>query len=117
MPAALKVATPATALTVVVPERAPGPLATPIVTAEVSPVAMLPYWSRAVTVKVASVPALPLEGCVPKARWVATSAVMLNAEVEAEGAVQGLTRGSNQGLVPMLKVDWASLESATAAGA
>ena len=66
-----KVATPPTALTVVVPERVPPPGFVPSanVTAPVNAVAVLPLASRAVTTIDGDItlPAVPLDGCVVKA--------------------------------------------------
>src|SRR5438093_1002543 len=78
-----KVATPATAATVAVPERAPAagfvPIAT--VTAPVKPGTVFPRASRAVTCTagVMAAPAGVLLGCVVKASWATAAGVMAKA--------------------------------------
>src|SRR5512134_480992 len=79
-----KLATPATAATVLVPESTalagpvPGAIAT--VTFPVNPVAVLPSASRAVTCTGGAIaaPAGPVVGCTVNASTVADPAVMLN---------------------------------------
>ncbi len=77
------VATPATAATVVVPERVPPPgfVAIATVTFPANAVAVLPCPSSAVnrTAGVIAAPAVALLGCTVKARCVAVPGVMLNA--------------------------------------
>src|SRR5947199_364593 len=78
-----EVATPATAATVAVPERAPpagfAPIAT--VTAPVKPGTVFPRASRAVTCTagVMAAPAGVLFGCVVKASWATAAGVMAKA--------------------------------------
>ncbi len=75
-----KVATPATAATVVVPASVPPPGLEPIatVTFAVNPVAVFPSASRAVscTAGVIVTPAVVLLGCTVNASWVAVPGVM-----------------------------------------
>src|SRR5262245_20820056 len=78
----LKVATPLTAATVVVPLRVPPPGLVPraMVTLAVLPVRLL-NWSRicTVTAGLMDTPATVFVGCCKNARWSAAAAVMLKA--------------------------------------
>src|SRR3990172_10279104 len=82
-----KVATPATAAVVVVPERVPAPGFAPIaiVTLSVNPAAVLPWASRAVTCTagVGVFPAAVLVGCTAKPSWVAAPGAMVKAVLVA----------------------------------
>src|SRR5512143_1478566 len=82
-----KVATPATAATVVVPDSVPPPGFAPIamVTLPVNAVAVFPKPSRAVTwtAGVMTPPALEVVGCTVKASCVAEPGVMVNAVLPA----------------------------------
>src|SRR6266550_1723665 len=75
------VATPETAITVVVPASVPPPAFVPIVTVTlpVKPVAVLPCASRAVTLTAGATtaPAVVFVGCTVNAIWVAVPGVML----------------------------------------
>src|SRR5439155_1120198 len=80
-----KVATPATAATVLVPDKVPVPGFVPIATVifPVNPVAVLPLpsWAVTSTAGVIAAPAAVLVGSTLKTRAVAAAAVMLNAEL------------------------------------
>ena len=82
-----KVATPATAVTVVAPASVPPPGSTPsaTVTLPVNPVATFPLASSAVTATAGlSVrPAAAVLGCVVKMTWLAAPAVILNGVLVA----------------------------------
>src|SRR5437870_2595986 len=86
MPSPGNVATPATAATVVVPERVPLPGFAPsaIVTLPVKPVAVFPCPSSAVTCTagVMDAPAAALLGCTETTRCVAAPAAMLNGALD-----------------------------------
>src|SRR6266480_3754546 len=78
-----KVATPATAATVFVPDKVPVPGFVPIATVifPVNPVAVLPLpsWAVTSTAGVIAVPAVVVLGCTLNTNCVAVPAVMLNA--------------------------------------
>src|SRR5690242_19766737 len=78
-----KVATPAAAVTLVVPASVPPPALLPIATVTVpaNPVATLPLASNAVTCTagVITAPATVLVGCPVNTNWLAAPTVMLNA--------------------------------------
>ena len=82
-----KVATPATAFTVVVPPSTapPGFDTTPSVTAPVKPATVLPCASRTATTGdgVIACPAMVLPGCVLNASWLAAPGKMSNGAVVA----------------------------------
>src|SRR5438034_11657587 len=94
-PCPLPVATPATAGTVVVPERVPLPGFAPsaIVTLPVKPVAVFPCPSSAVTCTagVMDAPAAVLVGCTVNASWVAVPGAMVNAALVAPVTPVALT--------------------------
>src|SRR5512133_1847916 len=79
-----KVATPADADTVVVPDSVPPPGLVPIATVmlAVELVTVFPNWSCTVTCTAGAIatPAVALAGCAVKARWSAAAGVMLNAD-------------------------------------
>src|SRR5438445_668218 len=95
MPSPGNVATPATAGTVVVPERVPLPGFAPsaIVTLPVKPVAVFPCPSSAVTCTagVMDAPAAVLVGCTVNASWVAVPGAMVNAALVAPVTPVALT--------------------------
>ena len=72
------------------PERAlaPGLAPNAMVTVPVNAVAVLPNWSRAVTVTagVIGVPAVAALGCAVKARWLAVAGVIVKAALEPVAA-------------------------------
>src|SRR5438128_11827226 len=78
-----KVATPATAATVAVPDRVPPPGLVPsaAVTLPLNPVAVLPSVSKAVTCTAGATvtPAVVLVGCTLNTNWLAVPAATLNA--------------------------------------
>src|SRR5437870_1401747 len=86
MPSPGNVATPATAGTVVVPERVPLPGFAPSasVTVAVNAVAVFPCASSAVTwtAGVIGAPAVALDGCTETTRCVAAPAAMLNGALD-----------------------------------
>src|SRR5438309_457962 len=86
MPSPGNVATPATAATVVVPERVPLPGFAPraSVTVAVNAVAVFPCASSAVTwtAGVIGAPAVALDGCTETTRCVAAPAAMLNGALD-----------------------------------
>src|SRR3990172_12935330 len=92
-----KVATPATAATVVPPERMPAPGLVPItiVTVLVKSVAMLPWASRAVTrtAGVIGAPAGVLLGCAVKTSSLAAAATMLRVVLVAPPSPVALGAG------------------------
>src|SRR6267143_656859 len=82
-----KLATPATAATVAVPDRVPAPGFVPIamVTLPVKPVAVFPWasWAVTCTAGVIAAPAVVLAGCTLNTSWLAVPAVMLKAVLVA----------------------------------
>src|SRR5574341_770444 len=84
-----KIATPATAFTVAVPDSVPptGLVAIATVTAPVNPVAVLPKASRAVTwsAGLKAVPATAVAGWTLKTRCVAVAAVTVNPGEVTDG--------------------------------
>src|SRR6266536_2076901 len=87
MEMSLKVATPATAVLVSVPNSvAAGPLAMDRVTGAVEEVTVLPNASATLTVRAGekTLPAVSFAGCWPNRSWVAAAGVMLNAALDAE---------------------------------
>src|SRR5437764_12125689 len=80
-----KVATPATAATVLVPDRVPVLGFVPIATVmfPVNPLAVLPpaSWAVTSTAGVIAVAAVVVLGCTENTNWVAVPAVILNAEI------------------------------------
>ena len=83
----LKVATPLTALTVLVPASVPleglEPIATVIETLELVTVLPLASWTATVTAGLIDVPVAALVGCCWKASLVAAPGVILKAELVA----------------------------------
>src|SRR5256885_16196381 len=99
-----KLATPATAATVLVPDKVPVPGFVPIatVTFPVNPVAVLPFPSWAViwTAGVIAAPAVVVLGCTLNTNCAAEPAVMLNAALvvlPAPAAVSEIGRASCRG--------------------
>src|SRR2546428_10750915 len=92
-----KVATPATAATVLVPDKVPVPGFVPIATVmfPVNPVAVLPLpsWAVTSTAGVIAAPAAVVVGCTLKTSAVAVPAVMLRSEVRRVGEAGG-SRGA-----------------------
>src|SRR5438128_8253659 len=78
-----KLATPATAATVLVPDKVPVLGFVPIASVmfPVNPVAVLPLpsWAVTSTAGVIAAPAVAVLGCTLNTNWVAVPAVMLNA--------------------------------------
>ncbi len=77
-----KLATPPTAVTIVVPASVPPPAFVPIATVMLpaNPVARLPLWSSAVTCTAGVIvaPAPVVIGCTVKTSWLASPTLMLN---------------------------------------